>query len=45
MEKGAEVGEHILCGAIIEPRALAELFPDWQERGAPLTCKVSQVKC
>ncbi len=37
LEKGAEVGSHILSGAVIEPRALNELFPDWKERGAPLT--------
>jgi electron-transferring-flavoprotein dehydrogenase len=37
LEKGAEVGAHILSGAVIEPRALAELLPDWRERGAPLT--------
>lgn len=37
VEKGGEVGAHILSGAVIEPRALAELLPDWQERGAPLT--------
>ena len=37
VEKGSEVGAHILSGAVIEPRALAELLPDWQERGAPLT--------
>lgn len=37
VEKGSEVGAHILSGAIFEPRALNELFPDWQERGAPLT--------
>jgi electron-transferring-flavoprotein dehydrogenase len=36
LEKGAEVGAHILSGAVLEPRALAELFPDWKERGAPL---------
>ncbi|HYD31209.1 MAG TPA: electron transfer flavoprotein-ubiquinone oxidoreductase [Azospirillaceae bacterium] len=36
LEKGSEVGAHILSGAVIEPRALAELFPDWRERGAPL---------
>ena len=36
VEKGAEVGAHILSGAVIEPRALAELIPDWQEKGAPL---------
>ena len=41
VEKGAEVGAHILSGAVIEPRALAELLPDWQEQGAPLTTPVA----
>ncbi|HMX54075.1 MAG TPA: electron transfer flavoprotein-ubiquinone oxidoreductase [Plasticicumulans sp.] len=36
LEKGSEVGAHILSGACIEPRALDELFPDWRELGAPL---------
>ena len=36
VEKGSEVGAHILSGAVIEPRALNELLPDWRERGAPL---------
>jgi electron-transferring-flavoprotein dehydrogenase len=36
IEKGSEVGAHILSGAVVEPRALNELFPDWRERGAPL---------
>ncbi len=36
LEKGAEIGAHILSGAVLEPRALAELFADWKERGAPL---------
>ncbi|WP_417842472.1 electron transfer flavoprotein-ubiquinone oxidoreductase [Thalassospira sp.] len=36
VEKGSEVGAHTLSGAVVEPRALNELFPDWQERGAPL---------
>ena len=36
LEKGSEPGAHILSGAIMDPRALAELFPDWVERGAPL---------
>ncbi|HVB15751.1 MAG TPA: electron transfer flavoprotein-ubiquinone oxidoreductase [Stellaceae bacterium] len=36
IEKGSEVGAHILSGAVLEPRALNELFPDWRERGAPL---------
>jgi electron-transferring-flavoprotein dehydrogenase len=36
IEKGSEVGAHILSGAVLEPRALNELIPDWRERGAPL---------
>lgn len=36
VEKGAEVGAHILSGAVLEPRALNELIPDWKEKGAPL---------
>jgi electron-transferring-flavoprotein dehydrogenase len=36
LEKGSEVGAHILSGAVIEPTALNELLPDWRERGAPL---------
>jgi len=36
LEKGAEVGAHILSGAVLEPRALNELMPDWRQRGAPL---------
>ena len=36
VEKGAEIGAHILSGAVLEPRALNELIPDWKERGAPL---------
>ena len=35
VEKGSEVGAHILSGAVLEPRALDELIPDWEERGAP----------
>ncbi len=42
VEKGSEVGAHILSGAVIEPRALNELFPDWQEMGAPLKTAVTQ---
>lgn len=41
VEKGSEVGAHILSGAVFETRALAELFPDWQERGAPLSTPVT----
>ena len=44
LEKGAEVGSHLLSGAVLEPRALTELFPDWQERGAPLAEAVRQDK-
>src|SRR5438477_4740587 len=36
VEKGSEVGAHILSGAVFEPRALNELLPDWRGRGAPL---------
>ena len=36
IEKGSEVGAHILSGAVIDPRALTELIPDWREKGAPL---------
>ncbi|MDI1325867.1 MAG: electron transfer flavoprotein-ubiquinone oxidoreductase [Brevundimonas sp.] len=42
LEKSAEVGGHILSGAVIDPRALNELFPDWRERGAPLETPVTE---
>lgn len=42
VEKGSEVGAHILSGAVIESRALDELFPDWKEQGAPLTTAVTE---
>ena len=42
VEKGSEIGAHILSGAIFEPTALNELFPDWQERGAPVNNPVTQ---
>jgi len=41
VEKGAEVGAHVLSGNVFEPRALKELFPDWEERGAPLDTPVT----
>ncbi|MEW6999337.1 electron transfer flavoprotein-ubiquinone oxidoreductase [Colwelliaceae bacterium BS250] len=41
VEKGSEVGAHILSGAVLEPRSLNELFPDWKERGAPLNTPVT----
>lgn len=40
LEKGSEVGAHILSGAVIDPIALNELFPDWQSLGAPLSTQV-----
>ncbi len=42
LEKGSEVGAHILSGAVMDPQALTELFPDWKERGAPLNTPVSE---
>jgi len=44
VEKGSEIGAHILSGAIIEPRALDELFPDWKTLGAPLNTPVTKEK-
>jgi electron-transferring-flavoprotein dehydrogenase len=41
LEKGAAVGAHVVSGAVLEPRALEELFPDWHERGAPLVTPVT----
>jgi len=41
LEKGSEPGAHILSGAIMDPRALTELIPDWKARGAPLTQPVT----
>jgi electron-transferring-flavoprotein dehydrogenase len=42
LEKGSEPGAHILSGAVMDPRALNELFPDWQARGAPLNQPVTR---
>jgi len=42
VEKGSEVGAHILSGAVIDPRSMAELFPDWKEKGAPLNQPVTE---
>jgi electron-transferring-flavoprotein dehydrogenase len=42
IEKGSEVGAHILSGAVMDPRAISELFPDWQEKDAPLNTAVSE---
>jgi electron-transferring-flavoprotein dehydrogenase len=44
IEKGSEIGAHILSGAVLEPRSLNELIPDWQERGAPLDTPVTADK-
>jgi len=42
IEKGSEIGAHILSGAVMDPRALEELFPDWKALGAPLKAPVSE---
>ncbi len=42
VEKGSEIGAHILSGAVIEPRALDELIPDWREQDAPLVTRASE---
>jgi electron-transferring-flavoprotein dehydrogenase len=42
LEKGSEVGAHILSGAVMDPRAISELIPDWKEKGAPLSAPVTQ---
>lgn len=42
LEKGGELGAHILSGAVMDPRALTELIPDWKEKGAPLHTEVSE---
>ncbi len=42
LEKGSEIGAHILSGAVMDPRALEELIPDWTARGAPLNVPVTE---
>ncbi len=42
IDKGSEIGAHILSGAVMDPRALGELIPDWRERGAPLDTAVTE---
>ena len=42
LEKGSEIGAHILSGAVMDPKALTELFPNWKEMGAPLETEVTQ---
>src|SRR5258707_10981404 len=41
IEKGSEVGAHILSGAVVDPIALNELIPDWRDKGAPLNTPVT----
>ncbi|EKS68076.1 MULTISPECIES: electron transfer flavoprotein-ubiquinone oxidoreductase [Caballeronia] len=42
LEKGSEIGAHILSGAVMDPRGLSELIPDWKEKGAPLDVEVTE---
>jgi electron-transferring-flavoprotein dehydrogenase len=42
LEKGSEIGAHILSGAVMDPRAIGELIPDWKEKGAPLNVPVTE---
>ena len=42
LEKGSEIGAHILSGAVMDPRALSELIPEWKEKGAPLNTPVAR---
>jgi electron-transferring-flavoprotein dehydrogenase len=44
LEKGAEIGAHILSGAVMDPQALTELLPDWKSQGAPLDTPVTEDK-
>ncbi len=44
LEKGSEVGAHILSGAVVDPKAMTELFPNWKELGAPLETPVTKDK-
>src|SRR5262245_25167895 len=42
IEKGSEIGAHILSGAVMDPRSLTELLPNWSSQGAPLTTPVTE---
>src|SRR3954463_16042049 len=42
LEKGSEVGAHILSGAVMDPRAISELIPDWKAQGAPVNTLVTK---
>jgi electron-transferring-flavoprotein dehydrogenase len=45
IEKGSEIGAHILSGAVMDPRGISELIPDWKDKGAPLNTPVSEDRC
>lgn len=42
IEKGAEIGAHSLSGAVLDPRSLDELIPDWKDKGAPIKTQVTE---
>src|SRR3954469_24363496 len=42
LEKGSEVGAHILSGAVVDPRAIEELLPNWRDLDSPLTVPVTE---
>src|SRR5512134_3475138 len=42
LEKGSEIGAHILSGAVMDPRGIDELIPDWKQQGAPVTVPVAE---
>jgi electron-transferring-flavoprotein dehydrogenase len=44
LEKGSEVGAHILSGAVLDPVGLNQLIPDWKDKGAPITVPVQEDK-
>lgn len=44
LEKGSEVGAHLLSGAVFETKSLNELIPDWKEKGAPISCEAKKDK-
>ena len=45
LEKGSEVGAHILSGAVLDPSGLTRLMPDWKEKGAPIKVPVREGNC
>src|SRR5215813_12214654 len=42
LEKGKEIGAHIISGAVMDPRGINELMPDWKEKGAPIEKRVDE---